>query len=306
MTNVQLSPDLKINFFLGAHRTAGQHLFHRISIHEEALKERGVYVPSMMETGRALSVVVQSLNQGRDLDAVRQDFFDQILAGAEGDVKTLVIMSKGMLGSVHEPFSDKGIYASAGRRCQMLVNLLQGFDVTFFLSTRSPIPFAISCYGEGVAAGRDYDLRTFMNNIPGNALKWSMTIENILTVVPADRLVVWPYEDYTEIGTQVAARIAGVEPELIRKQLRPLNVGLSLDGIEQLKGHLEGGAHPDPAKMRKLVEQYVEGYPSDEMPINHPVFTQEVIEHLKYAYEDDWYYIERIEGLETLVEESTL
>ena len=303
---MKLSPDLKINFFLGAHRTAGQHLFHRISIHSDALREHGVYVPTTMETGRALSVVVQSLNQKRDINAVRQDFFDTLLAAAEGEVKTLVIMSKGMLGSVQEPFSPDGIYGSAARRCQMLVNLLQGFDVTFFLSTRSPIPFAISCYGEAVAAGREYDLREFMNNIPGNALKWSATIENMLTVIPPDRLVVWPYEDYEAVGTDVAAQIANVDKSVISKKLRPLNVGLSLEGIEALKNHLEGGPTPSPAKMRELFDQYAEGYPSDELPRNHPVFSQEVIDHVKYAYEDDWYYIERIEGLKTWLNEPTL
>lgn len=302
---MKLSPDLKINFFLGAHRTAGQHLFHRMSIHSEALEKEGVYIPTMMETGRALSIVVQSLNQGRDINAVRQDFFDGLMAGATSEVKTLVIMSKGMLGSVQEPFSEKGIYGSAGRRCQMLVNLLQGFDVTFFMATRSPVPFAISCYGEAISAGRDYDLNTFMNNVPGTGLKWSQTIENMLTVIPADRLVVWPYEDYADINTEIAARLTGVDPALFEKKLRPLNVGLSLEGIDALRTHIEGAPHPDPAKMRALFDQYAEGYPSHELPINHPVFTAEVIEFLQFAYEDDWYYIERIEGLGTILKEST-
>jgi len=303
---VELTNDLKINFYLGAHRTAGQHLYYTMSQHEEALQEAGVYIPSMLETGRALSIVVPSLNQGRDINAVRQDFFDTLLAGAPSQPKTVVVMSKGMLGPVHMPFSSEGIYSAAAKRCQILITLLQGFDVTFFLATRSPVNFAVSCYGEAIAAGREMSLQEFMGQIPVNLFKWSITIESMLSVLPADRLCAFAYEDYSKIAKELMSNLTGVDADQFTKKLRPINVGVSLEGVELIKDHIAGKPYPGPEAMRKLFDQYAESYPSMEPPRNHPIFTPELIEQLSYSYEDDWYYIERIEELRTIRAETTV
>jgi len=304
--HVQLTEDLKVNFYLGAHRTAAQHLFHTMAQHDDVLKQAGTHMPTMFETGRALSMVVQSLNQGRDLNAVRQDFFDMLLANATGEIKTLLIMSKGMLGPVQAPFSKDGIYGAAARRCQMLVELLQGFDTHFFMATRAPVPFAISCYGEAILTGHDKSIFEFMSEVPPNMLNWSTTIENILTVLPADRMTVWPFEDYPDIAAQLMSQLTNIEAAKFTKQIGRINVGLSLEGVELLREHIQDRPNLTPDDMRKLFDEYAEGYPSYELPRNHPVFTAQAIEHLKYAYEDDWYYIERIDGLTALLAKPTV
>ncbi|WP_133117370.1 hypothetical protein [Paramylibacter kogurei] len=295
------TPDqIEVSFFLGAHRVALHYLNRCMLQNAELLAGENIVVPTAKAGASAVSQMIVNTNKGQPLSEAREEFI-QKLAGDVENPKRLVVMTNSIAGSIRAPIVNAQAYAPLTSRCIRLREIFENDSLRIFFGIRNPAKFVISAYSEIARFEKSMPFQKYIERMDIDRFRWSSTFEKLFTAVPDVNFTVWKYEELHDISRRLIGEMTGFsEPEKLSIETRPINTGLSLEGGELLHEYLANSPDIADDDMNKIMHEYTENYPSSEMPRHHDVMTPERIQQLTYGYDDDWYYIQRMEGLNTI------
>lgn len=286
----------EISFFLGGHRAGISHVYDRLQKNSRLLRKNKIHVVDANDARRAVSAAVTGFNNHKPVDAVREALLDG-LGASDGKYKSVIVISDGMSGQVQRPMAKDTFYPSAQRRCEILGKILFPLKPRYFLGIRNPATFIPSAYGAALQNGAVLRLQDFIEPASVRDLNWSNTVERIIPEIADKALYLWRVEDYEYIWRDLIVAMTGLTtPDKLAANPKPLNVGLSLEGAEKLYKFLYVNPNPDADELGAFVKKLAKEHPSsDPPPVDHEIWSPELISDLTYRYEDDWYYIERLE-----------
>lgn len=287
----------EISFFLGGHRVGVSHVYDRLKKNKRLLKSNGIHVLDGDAARRAVSAAVTAFNNHKPIEQVKSD----LLAAIEADNpkhKSVVVICDGMSGQVQRPMAGNTFYPAAARRTEILTKILSPYNLKFFLGLRNPATFIPSAWGTALMNGSVIKFEDFIEPASIRDLRWAYTLERILPEAPKGSLHVWRIEDYADIWRDLIGAMTGLKiTDDLTQNTKPLNTGLSFEGSMELYNILSSSPDIDDEERQQVAKDLLKSHPSSDAHSDHLLWGTELVEDLTYRYNDDWYYIERMEDV---------
>ncbi len=114
-------------------------------------------------------------------------------------------------------------------------------------------------------------------------------------------LTVWRFEDYPYIWRDVAHAFSGIRnSQELRGDSTRINASLTLNGAQLLNKYIEEKPPRTREDFENTTATFLKKFSSSPNEIVGPDWPPDLVQNLINNYEDDWYYIERMEGIKTV------
>ncbi|PCH98772.1 MAG: hypothetical protein COB84_01005 [Rhodobacteraceae bacterium] len=291
---------MEIRIYAGAHRTATQHFASALDVNGKALAAEGVmYTPANRRTLNSMADAISAIGEGADEVDVREELMTRLVPN--GDMKRLLIVSPHLLGKASRPFGPEQLYPRARGLVEQFEKLFVGHDLRYFLSVRNPATFLTSCYAQNILYGRFSRFREYLDDANYNSYRWSSFLHRIQGKEARIPISVWRYEDYRYIWRDIMGAFTGVSSAQDFSDVAPnLGQSLTLEGAHLFEKF--AGENPEQIKtdFEALKDVFQRKFPSSPNQITGPDWSPDTVRDLTYNYEDDWYYIERMDNVQTI------
>lgn len=292
---------MDIRILIGAHRTAGLHIENIMKLNKDLLEKQGILVATQATQLPALRDATQALEKGATASDVSELYLSKVTKGAEFD--KLIIMDRRRPGTVSRPARKNLIYPNIRPALTRFSKLLPSGTYRFFMGVRAPSTFLPSCYSDSLSHASVQSFREFLLDADLRNLRWSETIERALRSFDditgsEKKLITWRFEDYPHMWRDVVGAICGVDnPQDLVGDSTPINQGLSLYGCQLMYKYLKEHDPKEPGDFKKIRNAFMEKFKNEDDLDPDPMAPPEFIEAMDFAYEDDWYYIERMDNV---------
>lgn len=286
---------MQVVLHAGAHFTDDDKLLKCLSKNRDVLAERGVSLPRPRSYRSRLRDLIHTARDTPIGEATRATLLTDIL---EIDSPDRMVLSNSNLFSVPR-LAVRGdqLYQGASEKLRSLCELFHNDEIELFLAIRNPATF-LPALLDGSPVETIEELTAGSTPL---ALRWSELIHRIRTDLPHVALTVWCNEDTPLIWEQVVRELAGVDPTTTLLGADDLLVEImSPEGIERFNNYLK--AHPGMTEVqkRRVIAAFLDKFALDdelEEELDLPGWTEEYIDAITDAYDEDLFVIERIPGV---------
>ncbi len=290
---------MDIRLHIGVHRTATQHLRSVLAQNSDLLDENGVCVPTPAYAEKAFAQAVRQLKANEDINVISAQLLSTLTQGKE--YKRIVMVDPNISGTLMRPIGKEFFYPRIGTTISRIATVLQTVPMRLFVSVRNPATFIPSCYSKGIRTKPDVSFQHFVSesNLPG--LRWSDFLHRAQMKKTDLGMTVWRYEDYPYIWRDVAQALTGIEnrEDLVGSNT-PVDTGLSLRGALLMHRYLSEHKVQTRADFEHVRSAFDQKFPSSQGHADVLQWPEELTEGMSENYEDDWYYIERMENVQAI------
>lgn len=201
---------MKIHLHLGVHKTATTWQQQTLRANAALLRDHQVaYLPLQQlrnwMTGRLMT-----------LDAASFPFEDELRQRfhlAEG-TQQVIVSDENLLGSCGEITRTGRVYGRAAARLTRLAELLDGHEVTVFLSFRQYADFLASAYWESLQGTEKYvPFQRFREKLDWDTASWTGLLATVRSTLSPTAIRVWRYEDFRPNAARVLQALAFELPQ---------------------------------------------------------------------------------------------
>jgi hypothetical protein len=288
---------LDIRVYVGAHKTASKHLINTLINNNAELIEEGlIFLDRPGWAMRQITRAFKSINNGADKADVTNEMLHTLTNGS--DTKRLLSVYPDLIGGILRPFGNELLYPLAKKPIEKLRNVFEHHELRLYMSVRSPATFLPSCYAGNALNASLIPYADYIKDVNLPNLKWSSLIHRIHDEQNSVPLTVWRYEDYPYIWRDVAQAFAGLSngQDLLGDTKR-INHSLTLSGAQLLNEYIKKYGIENGKNFDSIKKIYLERFPSSPNEIIGPNWSPETVNALTNNYDDDWYYIERIDDV---------
>lgn len=290
---------MELRLHIGVHRTATRHLRTMLSANREVLAAEGVRVLDPEFAERAFAVAIKDMRDGKSLDGINAELMTKLTADRE--LKRIVMIDPNMAGSLLRPMGKELFYPRISITLQRIVSVLDGLPVRVFCAVRNPATFVPSAYSAQQGHSPELSFADFIADANLQGLRWSDFLHRAQLKSGEMAITTWRYEDYPLIWREVAQALTGISNrELLVGSTQPINSSLSLKGALLLHQYLSEKPAKERADFNRIRTAFLEKFPSSQGFSDPILWPQELMEGMTENYDDDWYYIERMENLEAI------
>jgi hypothetical protein len=288
---------MDIRIYVGAHKTASQHLSSILVANTELLDaEETVFYSRSFRALKFLNRALKAINSGGDKEDITGEMLHSFSEGR--DMKRLLIINPDIVGAVTKPFGKELFYPRTSGLIRQIQTLFEGHSLNLYAGVRNPATFLPSCYAETMLSASFTDYQSYLEKVNLLNLKWSPFLHRLQGKQSDIPLTVWRFEDYPYIWRDIAQAFTGLpNGQNLTGNSERVNSSITLRGAQLLNRYTQ--EHPPRTKQdfenTKLA--FMERFPSSPNEIVAPKWPPETVQNLTHNYEDDWYYIERMEGI---------
>ena len=290
---------MDINLYIGAHNTASDAIISILEHNETLLTNQRIHFVSSKLAIQHLGAAQKALIDGAQLETVQQKLLTTLTNNK--DVDRLIIISPNILGTATRPFGKEVFYPRTSGLIQQLQNLFQGLNMKLFFSVRDPATFIPLCYSESLLGASFGTFEDFTKDVDLPNLRWSSLLHRLQGKQNETNVTVWRHEDYPRMWRDVIQRLTGVENNqvLVGSSTIPVK-NLSLNGGRLFNRYVE--EHPPRTKedFANTKAVFLQKFPETADYIEENYWGRKVIQTLTDNYDDDWYYIERMDDIKTI------
>ncbi|WP_432448922.1 hypothetical protein [Aliiroseovarius marinus] len=289
---------MHVSFHLGAHRTDEDQLIKSLLKNGGRLAQEGVAVPGPGRYRSLVSDVVSKLG-GKRASQDTQDLLIETLVDMD-DADRLVLGHENFFGAPHRALEHGQLYPLAERNSTWLRNMFPDLRVSFFMGMRNPATFV-----PAVLSGlSDEQRNAIMTQLDPRALFWSDTIHAIRDANPDCSVTVWCNEDTPLIWPEIMHEICGLDATTqLKGGFDILGQIMQPEGMQRMRAYLASHPLQNEIQRRRVIAAFLERFAIEdeiEEEIDLPGWTEELVEELCAAYDDDMLEIKRIPGVTLL------
>ena len=291
---------MDIRIYVGPHKTASKHLASILSDNTDLLETQDTLFYSSTSTAlRHINSALKAIAEGGEKADAIGLLLHSLTRGR--DIKRLLLVNPNIVGSVTQPFGKELFYPRTTGLIHQLQTLFGDNNLQLYASARNPASFLPSCYAQSLLNASFSNYSDYLKDLNPSALKWSAFLQRLQGKQADIPVTIWRFEDYPLIWRDVTQAFSGIEnsQDLVGNSER-INASLTLHGAQLLNKYFE--EHPPRTKenFENTKSTFLAKFPSSKDAITGPDWTDDAVETLTHNYEDDWYYIERMEGIRTI------
>lgn len=290
---------MQIIFHTGAHCTDDERLLKALLKNRDSFAARRVAVPGPGKYRSLLKQTFQALETAPPSDEALDILLDAILD--EEDADRVILSNPHFFGSARFALSGSTIYPLAAQRVSQMKRLFRPEQVEIFMALRNPASFLPALLGN-MSSHSQY---ATLSGIDLNELRWSDMIERIQKQSPRVPITVWCNEDTPLIWAEIIRTMAGLSPgekitggfDMLAEIMRP-------EGMREFRAHLHRQPPMEESRKREIMLSYLDRYGIDdriEEELDLPGWTDQIVEGLSEAYEDDLDLIAEMPGVRLIL-----
>lgn len=285
---------------IGVHRTATQHLRRVLLTNRDLLEDQGICLPEPEFAERAFATALKQMKANEPLASVNAQLLSSLTQDKE--YRRIVMIDPNISGTLLRPFGKEYFYPRIATTISRIVTALDGLPIRLFVGLRNPATFIPSCYCASLRHKPEVPFGKFVSEANLQGLRWSDFLHRAQLKKADLGLTVWRAEDYPRIWRDVAQAFTGIENrEVLQGSSKPINPGLSLRGSILMHQFLQEKSANNRAGFEKISAAFAQKFPSSLGHTDEIHWPEELTQSMTENYEDDWYYIERMDNVETLV-----
>ncbi len=290
---------MDINLYIGAHNTSTDTVISILENNDSLLSEQRIHFASSKLALQHLAAAQKALVDGASLESVQHKLLSALTNGK--DVDRLVIISPNILGTATRPFGKEVFYPRTSGLVQQLQSIFKELNLKLFFSIRNPADFIPLCYSESLLGASFGSFENFTQEVDLPALRWSSLLHRLQGKQDDAHVIVWRHEDYPRMWRDVIQMLTGVSnSQVLTGPSEVPASNLSLNGARLFNRYME--EHPPRTKedFANTKVAFTQKFPETSDPVADTYWDTDMIQTLSENYEDDWYYIERMDGIETI------
>ncbi|GGA30590.1 hypothetical protein [Neptunicoccus cionae] len=290
---------MELRILYGAHQTAQEQLRAHLEHNSDLLAGQGIYMPAADTAEVAMNTAIKALRKGNADEETAQTLMQELSGGKPW--KRILVIRPAISGSWMRPTKEGTLYPR-GSSTAVQLNRLVGEDrVHLYFATRNPASFLPACYNLVVQSKPDQSFQDFAYQSDPSDLRWSEYLHRVQGKESEQPITVWSYEDFPYIWRSIAQAFSGVanKEDLVAAQ-GDAQPEMSLKGAMLMQAYLAEHPTTDEPKLRKLAQKFEEKFPAKPNDSVPEVWPSELVEALSDAYDDDNYYIDRMENIQTI------
>jgi hypothetical protein len=294
---MMLLMDLRLH--IGVHRTATQHLRIVLRNNKALLEAEGICLPEPEFAERAFATAVRRMKAKEDVGEINAELMSALTQDRE--FRRIILVDPNIAGTLMRPIGTEFFYPRVATTVSRILTAIDGLPMRLFVGLRNPATFVPSCYSAGMRHNPDVSFGKFVSESNLHGLRWSDFLHRAQLKNADLGMTVWRFEDYPYIWRDVVQALTGIKnrEELVGTSDR-VNSGLSLRGAILMHQYLQEHPVQTRTQFEKVAAAFDQKFPSTRGhndPIHWP---EELTEGMSENYEDDWYYIERMENVQTI------
>ncbi len=286
---------MEIRLYIGGHQATTEHFTAALQQNKTTLEtENIVFLPSTDDIYPAIFRASKAIQQGGNAEITTADLIERFTGVRQPEI--LVIVDNRIIGQEHRPFEKELFFPRPGGFIKQIQNIAQAQEVQLFIETRNIADFLPAIYDDQVFSNIPGSFADFLTRTNPEELLWSNFINRAQgrgTLMPA---TVWQYEDYAHIWRDVMGAVSGYSKyqDLAAPAQKPA-LDMKLQTALLFYKYIQKYPAKSPAEFETLKNLFLEQDFATTKPVATPAWTQQRIQELTYSYEDDWYYIERMD-----------
>lgn len=292
---------MDIRLYKGGHQSTTEHFIAALKMNKHILDAENIkYLPIENDTFTQIFKAAKAIRNGKNIAETRNDFLERLTDAQDTD--KLLIIDNRVIGQEHRVF-EKELFQPKNRG---IINQVQAifsdFNIRLFIETRSFTSLIPSYYSDTVFTNKVINFEDFLGKIDIEDLQWSSLIDRSQgrgTPLPA---TVWRYEDYPFIWRDVIGAITGLKKyqDLDAPADNP-DLGVNLQMALLFNKYIQKHPVKTDAEFTKLKTVFLQQNLNTTKNLDCRDWSQERTEALQHSYDDDWYYIERMDDVETIL-----
>ncbi len=290
---------MDIRLYIGAHRSGTKHLRQMLDQNRDLLEDQGVCLPDAEFSERVLIRAIWGIRKGGDVNEINAKLLSKLTGDRE--YRRIVLIDPNISGTLLRPVGKEFFYPRIGYAISNIIKVLDGLPMRLFICVRNPATFIPSCYGEGLKHASDVSFEKFIEETNLQRLRWSDFLHRAQLKKDDVAVTTWRFEDYPNIWREVAQAFTGIEnKETLVGSPDPVNRGISLRGAILMHSYLQNHPIEKAGDFDRVLSAFEQKFPSIDNEVYNPTWPEELTMGMTENYEDDWYYIERMENVETI------
>jgi len=292
---------MEVKVYIGGHEATTKHFISALKENKDALDAENIACfPAEENTFHSIFKASKAIRQGGDIETIRTELLQQ-LTGVQ-NINKLLIVDYRVTGQKHRAFEKEPFFPRAKGFIKQLQVIFQTYDMRIFIETRDLATYIPSCYSNRIFSNVSSSLEDFLTTISIEDLRWSEYIERAQghssAPIPA---TVWRYEDYPYIWRDVLGAMTRIPKyQDLLNATTPFDFNDNLQMALLLYKYTQKYPIKTDDEFEKLKELFLEHNPATIRKITIPDWSTKRTEALTDSYDDDWYYIERMENVEII------
>lgn len=290
---------MEFRIFFGGHSAAHNHLRAQLAANTDLLEANGICLPSHKVMEAAVWPAIRDIRKKKTDESSLPKMINSLTGGK--DYKTVLIIRPSISGTPLRPIKDDIIYPRGSATMAQLVKLIGEENVRLFCAVRNPASFLPSCYNLAYKDDHTLSFQDYVKVSDPYALRWSEYLHRIQGRESETPLTVWTYEDYPYMWRSAAQAFAGLpnKEDLIATEA-PFDDGTSVQGLMLMQEYLQKHPAETATKREQIATKFAERFPISGAEVIPELWTEDLIETLTDSYDDDLYYIERMENVQMI------
>jgi hypothetical protein len=292
---------MDIRIHTGGHNATTDHLLKALKENSDVLANENIhYFPTDIDTFTAIFKASKAIRNGAVAKPTAIELMEK-LTGVR-DAQKLLIIDNRVIGQKHRLFEKELFYPRNSGIINQIKTIFSDYNIRLFLETRSFTSLIPSYYSDTVFHNMASNYDDFIAQINLEDLQWSSLIERSQgrgTPLPA---TAWRYEDYPYIWRDIIGAITGIKKyQDLNAPAENLDLDVDLQRALLFNKYIQ--KHPDQTseEFEKMKMLFLQQDLSAVKKLDIPDWSQERTEALQHGYDDDWYYIERMDDVETIL-----
>ncbi len=289
---------MQIVLHAGAHFTDDGKLLGSLTKNQRLLEQQGIALPPPSTYRRQIRDTLGQMSSS----VMATDYKGAIMSGMIGDAKPdrMILSNDNFFGVPRRAIRDNCLFPNAGERLRGVSSLFYGEETEIFMAIRNPATFVPAL----VAASPNHPIEEVTDNCDPRALRWSELILRIRDAVPHMPVTVWCNEDTPIIWEEIMREMAGLDPTTeVAGSTDLLRTIMSDEGMTRLEAFLADHTGVTEIQKRRIYAAFLDKFGLEdqiEEELDLPGWTEEMVEQITQAYDEDVYRIERIPGVTVL------
>jgi hypothetical protein len=286
---------MQIIIHTGAHFTDEDRLMKCLLRNKDDFAKRGVAVPGPGKYRQLLRSTLGAMRSAAPDPDAREVLLDAILDDEDAD--RMILSNAHMFGVANAAVRDGQLYPAAAERLANLRRLFPNDELELFMAIRNPATFLPLVQEKSP----ERTMVEIMGGKDPRELAWSDMIEAMRHAAPDVPITVWCNEDTPLIWAQIIRDLAGLEHgEKIIGGFDLLKTIMQPAGMQRFRAYLKEKPNMTEMQKRRVIAAFLDKFALEEEleeELDLPGWTDQLIEELTEAYDEDVFEIERIPGV---------
>ena len=286
---------MQVIFHAGVHCTDEDRVLKCLLRNRGEFADLGVAVPPPGRYRKLISKTLPALAKMPPAPDARDILVETMLDGDEAD--RALLSNQNLFAWPKFAIRQGRFYPGAEDRLGQLKALFEGDRIELCFAICNPATFLPALAAK---AGQP-DTQALTDGADPHDLSWAEMVARLRTAHPDVPLTIWCNEDSPLIWAEIIREMAGLNPGTkIKGGFTLLSEIMSKEGMKRFRAYLAEHPNMTEIQKRRVMVAFLDKFAREDMieeELDLPGWTEDLVEDLTEAYDDDVFEISRMPGV---------